>query len=190
MEVYSGKSLPYKHCSWHFVKYQGFFFFVIFRLDPTKGSCLVEESLYFIIKKPRSKNKPHPQIIVIFNLSTWVVHFHIYLLFCYSFPLVFSRSECKRKSSVLYAVLRTKHHILLLKNRLFHLQDITAKPFPSSLALWHSSWDKSVERDLAPNANVKHDGVKLLAKLLVAVEKTKIYTRLKKKNSLCNAIKE
>lgn len=134
-------------------------------------------------KKARSKNKPHPQIIVVFNLSTWVVHFHIYQHFCYSFPLVFSRSEGKRKSSVLYAVLRTKHHILLLNNRLFHLQDITAKPFPSSLALWHSSWDKSVERELAPNVNMKHDGVKLFAKLLEAVEKTKIYTRLKKKKN-------
>lgn len=39
---------------------------------------------------------------------------------------------------------------------------------------------------------MKHDGVKLFAKLLEAVEKTKIYTRLKKKkiNPLCNAIKE
>lgn len=112
-----------------------FFFLVIFHLDPTQGLWLVEESLYFILKNPRSKNKPHPQITVTFNLSTWVVVFHIYQLFRYSFPLVFSRSEGKRKSTVLYAVLRTEHHILLLNNRWFRLQDITAKPFPSSLAL-------------------------------------------------------
>lgn len=112
-----------------------YFFLVIFRLDPTQGLLLLKEILYFIINTPRSKNKPHPQITVTFNLSTWVVVFHIYQLFRYSFPLAFSRSEGRRKSAVLYAVLRTEHHILLLNNRWFRLQDITAKPFPSSLAL-------------------------------------------------------
>lgn len=118
-----------------------FFFSCNFQTLPNSRIMTGWREFIFYSKTPRSKISPILKSQLHLNLYTLVVVFHIYQLFCYSFPLVFSRSEGKRKSTVLYAVLRTEHHILLLNNRWFRLQDMTAKPFPFSLALWHSSWD-------------------------------------------------
>jgi len=68
------------------------------------------------------------------------------------------------------------------------LQDITAKPFPSSQPSGIPAEIIS-RKDLASNANVRQDGVKLLTKLLEAEKKQRSVPD-KNFNPICSDIKE
>lgn len=69
------------------------------------------------------------------------------------------------------------------------MQDITAKPFASSQPSGIPAEIIS-RKDLASNANVKQDGVKLLTKLLEAERERERSVPDKNFNRICNDIKE